>query len=453
MSRRTNRRQFLGQSALAGVGFWVAGGVQSAPSKSPNEQIHLACIGAGGKGDSDSNEAGRHGTIVALCDVDDRHLDAKAKQFPRAKRYRDFRQMLDECGKYIDAVTVSTPDHTHAVAAMMAIKMGKHVYCQKPLTHTVWEARQLREAARQHKVVTQMGNQGSASDGLRRSVELVQAGLIGPVREVHVWTDRPIWRQAPKITARPSHPDPVPPYLDWDLWLGPSPSRPYVGHRTYHPWSWRGWWDFGTGALGDMACHTANLPFRAVRLGAPTSVHAESGPINPETYPAWARIVYEFPARGDLPPVKLTWYEGHKDGKVVQPPAELLQGQHFSASGSLMVGAKGSLYSPDDYGERRILLPAGKFKDEGGPPRKLPRNGRDDEGMKIEWIKAIRAQDPRIAYSNFDFAATLTEAMLLGNVALRVGQGLEWDSANLRASNCPEAEQYIRPPYRAGWHL
>ena len=377
MSRRTNRRQFIQQTSLAGIGFWVAGGISLGAAKAANEKLNIAGIGIGGKGDSDINQAGNHGNIVALCDIDDNTLNKKAEKFPKAKKFNDFRKMLDEMGSKIDAVTVSTPDHTHAVAAMMAIKMGKHVYCQKPLTHTVREARALRMAAKEHKVCTQMGNQGSAENGLREAVEVIQAGAIGPVTEVHVWTNRPIWPQAPKLTKRPES-KPVPANVHWDEWLGPAPERPYAS--GYHPFAWRGFWDFGTGALGDMACHTANMAFRALKLGYPTSISAENGEINPETYPGWATITFQFPARGDMPACKLVWHEGHHDGKKNLPPKELLHGENPPGSGSLLVGSKGVLYSPDDYGARYLLLPKKEFEGYKKPEKTLPRNGKGGDG-------------------------------------------------------------------------
>jgi predicted dehydrogenase len=448
MNRRTNRRDFLKQSTLAGVGFWVAGGLARADSKSPNDKINIACIGVGGKGHSDTEQAAQFGNIVALCDIDDNTLNSMAAKFPEARKYNDFRKMLDEMGKQIDAVTVSTPDHTHAPASLMAMRMKKHVYCQKPLTHDVREARLMREVANQMGVATQMGNQGTASNGLRRAVEIIRAGVIGPVREVHVWTNRPIWPQAPQVVARPPA-SPAPKHVHWDLFLGPAPERPYA--KGYHPFAWRGWWDFGTGALGDMACHTANMPFMALKLGYPTSVVAESGPINSETYPGWARIQLEFPAREDMPPVKLIWYEGKKNGQLVLPPKDLVKGQAFSGSGSLLVGDKGILFSPNDYGESYKLLPERDFKDYKGPSESLPRNGKDDTGMKAEWVAAIKGGPP--AMSSFNYAALLTETILLGNVAMRVGKKLEWDGPNMKVTNCPEAEQYIKPEYRKGWKV
>jgi predicted dehydrogenase len=474
MSRRTNRRDFLKQATLAGVGFWVAGGLSVAEGREANDKIQFACIGVGGKGGGDSSHVGKFGNVVAICDTDDRILDRKAREYPRAKKYNDFRKMLDEMGKSIDAVTVSTPDHTHAAAALMAIKMKKHVYCQKPLTHTIYEARQMRLEAKKHKVATQMGNQGTAEDGLRRAVEIVRAGGIGPVREVHVWTNRPVWPQAPLVKARPK-PAPVPKAVHWDLWLGPAPERPYAvypkdrkyGRResAYHPFNWRGWWDFGTGALGDMGCHTANMAFMALRLGYPTTVAAVCGDLNDETCPSWARVTLEFPQRGKMPPVKFFWYEGHKDGKQVLPPEKLTKGQRVPTSGSLLVGDKGILYSPNDYGARFKLLPEEDFKDYKGPDKTLPRHkimGRNakagelrnnDEAQKAEWVQAIRANKPELALSNFDYAGVLTEAILLGNVAMRVGKKLEWDGENLKAKNVAEADKYIKLDYRDGWKL
>jgi predicted dehydrogenase len=415
--------------------------------------LNIACIGVGGKGSSDTDQAGKHGNIVAICDIDDGNLAAKAEKFPRAKKYNDFRMMFDAMHQGIDAVVVSTPDHTHAVAAVQAMKLGKHVYCQKPLTHSVHEARLMRETARAHKVATQMGNQGTADPGFRRGIEMIRAGAIGAVREVHVWTNRPIWPQAPMITARPRESSPVPNGIHWYLFLGPAPDRPY--HKaTYHPFAWRGWWDFGTGALGDMACHTANLPFLALKLEYPSSVSAESGDLNAETYPAWARVVYEFPAREELPPLRLTWYEGRRDGKRVLPPTELTHGMTMSDSGSLLVGDQGVLYSPHDYGAHWHLLPEEKFRDYQGPPESLPRladTHDDDENMKIEWLRACRGGTP--AMSNFDYAGILTEAVLLGNLAIRAGKKIEWDGPRLRVANDNDANQHLRFPYRAGWSL
>jgi len=490
---KPSRRNFLAASAAAaGAGFWVTGTAASLHPRSPNEKLRIAGIGVGGKGFSDITQAGQFGDVVAICDIDENQLNnadtalRKAGHSPR--KYYDFRKMFDEMGKDLDAVTVSTPDHTHAVASMRAIKLGKHVYCQKPLTHCVAEARKLREAAAERKVVTQMGNQGTAENGLRRAVELVQGGVLGQVKEIHVWTNRPIWPQAPDRVARPTETPEVPKEIHWDEFLGPSPERPY--HPAYHPFAWRGWWDFGTGALGDMACHTANMAFMACRLGYPTAVSAVNGPINGETYPGFAAICYEFPARGDMTPCKLYWYEGRvllPDGRkasLVQPPTDLVNKclhrgeggmvERLADSGSIIVGDRAILFSPNDYGAEFRLYREETEKDrrgqnrkvwkefpreemqnlmsgKSGPPVTLARNGGGDTGMKREWVEAIRG-GPR-PFSNFDYSALLTETMLLGNVAMRVGQRLEWDGPNMRVTNVSQAQHYIQPEYRKGWSL
>lgn len=462
MTHRQNRREFLKQTTAVGIGAWAAGGIALAESKSANEQLNIACIGVGGKGSSDTDHAAMFGNIVALCDIDDNFLGAKATKlsgkFKDVKKYNDFREMLEEMEKSIDAVTVSTPDHTHAPASLMAMRMGKHVYCQKPLTHTVQEARVMRETAAKYKVATQMGNQGTSDNGLREAVEVIRSGAIGPVREVHVWTNRPVWPQAPTVIARPE-PEEPPPHVHWNLWLGAAPKRPYNGkvaankHPTYHDFNWRGWWDFGTGALGDMACHTANMAFMALKLGYPTSVVSENGELNPETYPAWAKITFEFPSRDEMPPVKLVWYEGKREGQKVLPSNEILQGQKPPDSGLLLVGDKGTLYSPNDYGAAYKLLPEKNFEGYKPPEKVLPRNsgGSIDENQKKEWIAACKGGPAPLA--NFDYAAMLTETILLGNVAMRVGKKLDWDGPNLKVTNAPEAEQYIKKQYRKGWTI
>jgi len=454
MDPRLGRRRFL-QQATSIAGFGVL--ASRAAGRSPNDRLNFACIGVGGKGSSDTDHVAGLGNIVALCDVDDPRLRKKGVSFPEAKLYSDFRKLLEELGPKVDAVVVSTPDHTHAAAAVMAMGMGKHVYCQKPLAHSPYEARLMRETAARMNLVTQMGNQGTSHPGFRAGVELIRSGVVGPIREVHVWTNRPFkyWKQAPDIVARPGATPPVPQSLSWDLFLGPVPERPY--NPVYHPHDWRGWWDFGTGAMGDMACHTANLPFMALRLGLPTRVAAESGEINPETYPAWATITYDFPARGDLPPVKLTWYEGARDGRRHLPPSDLLGGETPSGSGSLLVGEKGSIYSPSDYGSEQRLLPADRFKESqpAQASREVQKAQDDalDPSHKAEWVRAIREGKPEVAWSNFAYAGVLTEAMLLGNVAVRLGRPIEYDAAAGRVTNSDEAARYVRPEYRRGWTL
>ena len=459
MNPEVNRRSFLGAGA-AGLGyFYTATAVSAArTARRPNETLQIAGVGVGGKGSSDIDQAGKLGEVVALCDIDDGRLAPKAKKWPGAKTFYDFRTMYDEMGKHIDAVTVSTADHAHCLASLLAIRMGKHVYCQKPLTHSVFEARVLKEAAKKYGVCTQMGNQGSAESGLRRAVELIQSGVIGPVTEAHVWTNRPIWPQAPTITARPEKSDVWPKSVHWDEFLAGAPLRPFV-KETYHPFAWRGWWDYGTGAIGDMACHTGNMAFRALKLAHPTTISAESGEVNPETYPAWAHITFEFPKRDDMPPVTLHWYEGRKDGKLVLPDDELKakildEGEKLPGSGSILVGEKGILYSPNDYGAKFRFHP--KPLSEGmnlSTPEKLPVNGGGDQGMKNEWVEAIKAGKPEIAYSNFDAASLLTETFLLGNVAVKCGKKLEWDGPGLKITNVPEANRLIQTEYRRGWEV
>jgi predicted dehydrogenase len=453
MSLTTNRRSFLYGASVAGFGIFVEGRRGWARGVGPNETLNIACIGVGGKGKSDTAHAASQGRLVALCDVDEQRLDAMAANHKDAKKYVDYRELLHELDSRLDAVVVSTPDHTHAPAAVMAMRLGKHVYCQKPLAHTVWEARLMRETARQKKVCTQMGNQGTADPGFRRGAELVRAGVIGDVSEVHVWTNRPFkyWKQAPDIVARSKETMPIPSYLHWDLFLGTAEERPY--NKVYHPHDWRGWWDFGTGSLGDMACHTANLTFMALQLGLPVRVSAHSGEINPETYPAWATITYEFPARGNLPPVKLTWYEGAKDGQRNLPPTSLFpDGFKPSDSGSLLLGSKGHMYSPSDYGSEQMLGPQPRFKD-AMLPRIDRERGDTDLNQKREWVQAIRAGKPSIALSNFDYASNLTESMLLGNVAVRSGQAIDYNPESGEITGSESASRYLKPYIRKGWEI
>jgi len=428
-------------SALGGISFWVVQRSAFPEDKSPNEKINLGFVGCGGMGWSNLKDF-QHENIVALCDVDDNRAANAYKLKPQAKRYHDFREMLEK-EKTIDAVVVATPDHVHAPASIMAMKLGKHCFCQKPLTHSVYEARMMRTVAAEYKVATQMGNQGTAENGLRRAVEVIRAGALGPVREVHVWTNRPIW---PQGMDRPAGSTPVPDYLKWDLWLGPAPERPFYTEKdkdTYCPFTWRGWLDFGTGALGDMACHTANMPFMALKLEAPTAIEAKCSGMNNESYPKWSEIRFEFPARGELCPVNFFWYDGGK-----RPPKEITADlDRVPISGCIVVGDKGKLFSPDDYGARFRLFPEESFKDYKGPDETLPRS----PGHYKEWLDAIRGGRP--AMSNFEYAARLTEMILLGNLALRAGKKLEWDTASLKITNWPEAAQYIRREYRKGYTL
>lgn len=451
-----SRRKFIQYTSLA-ASTLAFGGCAITRGRNLNSRLQVGIIGAGGKGSSDTDETAKAGgVIVGLCDVDKGTLESRGKKYTEAKRYQDFRKMLTEMESDIDAVVVATPDHTHAPASIMAMKMGKHCFCQKPLTHSVYEARMMRDVAKKMKVATQMGNQGSAGDGLRRAVEVIQAGVIGKPQQLHVWSNRPIW---PQGQARPEGSDPVPDSLDWDLWLGPAAFRPYK-KGAYHTFAWRGVQDFGTGALGDMACHTVNMPFRALKLGYPTEVEAESTGMNKESWPLSSKIRFQFPKRDGLPPLTFWWYDGAPDGKqTFRPHADLTsdivakQGK-LPGSGCLIIGDKGRIFSPDDYGSQFFIrmndekeLKAAKDHE---AVTAIPNNIWRSPGHYVEWIDAIKGG--RAAYSNFDIAAYLTEIILLGCVSLRAGTKLEWDGPGMRARNIDVA-QYVRREYRAGWKL
>ena len=472
MPRSVTRRRALQLGTAGALGYlFTDPAISVRRAYGANEKIRVAGIGIGGKGGSDIEQASKVMDVVALCDIDDERLNTASAKWPSAKKFFDYRKLFDEAAKEFDAVTVSTADHSHAPASVLAMRLGKHVYCQKPLTHTVFEARMMREVAAKEKVCTQMGNQGSALNGLRRAVELIHAGTIGAIREAHVWTNRPahFWKQAPDITSRPKE-APVPKHVHWDEFIGPAPMRPYAVREdakkpkgAYHPHDWRGYWDFGTGALGDMACHTANMAFRALKLGAPVAVTAEAGEINSETFPAWGHVQYIFGARGDSPACTLHWYEGKRDGKLVLPPDELLAkllkpGEKLADSGSILVGDKGVLFSPNDYGAQFRLTPEKDFEGiQTAKPEKAPEGvsgegGNHDPHMKKEWADAIKANKPELASSNFAYAGQLTETMLLGNIAVRfAGKKLEWDAAKLRFTNSDDATKLVSKEYRKGW--
>jgi predicted dehydrogenase len=427
------RRDFLGSAAAAGV--WLT--LSSRVSGSPNEKLNVGVIGVGGRGAR--NLEGVSGeNVVALCDVDEKTLDQALAKHPRAARYVDFRKMLEE-RKDVDAVVVSTADHVHAVAAVMAMKLGKHVYCEKPLSHSIHEARVMAETAARCKVVTQMGNQGHSSDGRRSIVELLRSGAIGAVTEVHAWVQNPTW---PQGILRPAETHPVPSHLRWDLWLGPAPERPYHS-RAYHPFNWRGWHDFGSGALGDMGCHVLDSAFWALELGAPAVVEVEGDPRVPESGPRWEVVRFRFPARGSRPPVSLTWYDG---GKL--PPEELAEGVALpKGRGAIYVGEKGKLVVLDDDRAKYRLFPESKFADFQPPPKTLPRPA----GHHAEWIEACKSGGT--PGSSFAYGGPLTELVLLGTVAWRAGKRLEWDGPAMKAVNCPEASAFVRREYRPGWTL
>lgn len=445
------RRDFLKASALAAGAAFL--GTRRAEARarlvSPRDRkLRIAGIGIGGKGESDI-WAMRGEDVVALCDVDWNRGAKSFERYPNARRYFDYRELFDR-ESALDAVVISTPDHSHAVPALMAIDRGLHVFCQKPLTHSVEEARLLAVAARARGVCTQMGNQGTATDGLREATEVIRSGRIGKVRRVHVWTNRPVW---PQGIDRPDGVDPIPESLRWDLFLGPAPYRPFK--EGYHPFAWRGYWDYGTGALGDMACHIMNLAFKALRLGAPTRVEplVVDG-MREETGPNRAIVRYEFPARGDEPAVELFWYDGN-----LKPPADLLPaGKQFAAGGTLLEGDLGMLYSDDDYGARYELWPEEKFAGQSPPEPWLPRAPRpvgetsQHELIHHEFLAGCRGEVE--TSSSFDgYAGPFSEAVLLGNVAQRSGETIEWDPVALRARGAPAADALIRKEYSRGFEL
>jgi predicted dehydrogenase len=455
-STALSRRKFLALSSLAAGSVVLPGCATRRRKPGSTDKLSIICVGAGGKGTSDiANCAGEN--ILAICDVDERRAAPVLADHPKAKFYKDWRVMLERETK-ADAVVISTPDHTHAPIAAAAMRERRAVFCQKPLTHSVYEARTLRDMAQKNNVVTQMGNQGSAEDGLRRACEVVQSGLLGQVRRVHLWTNRPIW---PQGMERPRGSDPIPPGLDWNLWLGPAPARPFK-EGIYHPFKWRGWLDFGTGALGDMGCHTANMPFRALNLGAPTTVEAEATGMTSEAYPTASWVRFVFPERGNMAEVDLWWYDGGllPDEFLLTHVKKLMD--EVPKSGCLLVGDKGLLFSPDDYGARFFiklwdedeLIPGTQHEAVADIPRTIPRNrfkGNAGERHAQEWIAACKGDGT--CYSSFDQAAALTEVILLGCVALRETKRLIWNPEKLRMTNAPELDSIIRPAYREGWEL
>ena len=441
-----SRREFVGAAAAVAAFTFVPKRVLGgAGGSSANNKLNIAGIGVGGRGAGDINGCSSE-NIVALCDVDLNRASGTFKKYSQAKVYRDFRRMLEKEAKNIDAVVIGAPDHIHAPAAIMAMKMGKHVYSEKPMAHTIYEARRMTEVAKEMGVVTQMGNQGHAGDGLRQYWEYIHDGAIGTVKEVHVWSDRagtPERAWWPQGVTAPKGSEPVPEHLDWDLWLGPAKWRPF--HSAYVPFKWRGWYDFGCGALGDMAVHNADPAFFALDLDAPTAVEAESSEVNDDTFPKWNIIHYYFPAKGNRPAVKMTWYDG---AKLPPRPAHLEEGLRLGNNGILFVGEKSSLLGGSHAGTPRII-PEVKRKEYGKPPKSLPRS----PGHHKEWIEACKAGKPEDAKSGFWYAGPFTEALLVGNLAVRLGKRVEWDSKTMRSPNCPEADNYITKFYRAGFDL
>lgn len=439
MTRRIRRRELL-KGAAAGVGFWITGMPAWADSDSPNEKLDIACIGAGGRGGGNINGvAGEN--IVALCEVDRHRGKDMLAQHSRAEQFSDYRRMFDKLHKSIDAVVVSTPDHMHAPITLAAMELGKHVYCEKPLVRTVAEALRVAEATRRHpKLATQMGNGGNARSGARRNVELIRSGALGNIREVHAWTDRPAgwW---PQPCERPKEGQEIPGTLDWDLWLGVAPKRPF--HECYLPFKWRAWWDFGTGAMGDMACHVCNLAFWSLELKDPTVIDCEVSDVHAESAPAWSIIHWQFPANDKRGPVKFHWYDGGK-----KPSKELVNGMNIPGNGSIFVGDKGTLYAPSPDGSERVLLPEDRFADFDPPDETIP----DSPGHHEEWIQACKGNDKVRPYmSHFGRAAVMTESLLLGNLAVRTGKRIEWDAKAMKVTNLPEANAFLDPPYRLDW--
>ncbi len=433
-----NRREFLKSSIYAASAITIIPShiLGRGRQTSANDKLNIAGIGVGGMGLNYLENAASE-NIIALCDVDDTYAAKAYRTFPKARRYNDFRIMLEK-EKEIDAVMIGTPDHTHAIITMLALDMGKHVYCAKPLTRTISEARTLTEKAGNAGVATQVSMQSNASEDHRLLAEWIRDGAIGPVREVHIWSNRPIWPQGLK---RPEAAPATPPTLNWDLWIGPAPIRPY--HPAYHPFKWRGWWDFGTGALGDMGCHGFDPIFRALKLGHPTNVEASSTKLYPDTAPLASIVHYDFPARDDMPAVKLTWYDG---GIEPERPRILEAGRKMGANygGILFIGDDGMIMC-GGIGDSPRIIPEKKMQEYTLPEQRIPRS----IGHYQEWIEACKGGEP--AGCNFDYAGPLTEIVLLGNIAIRTGKKILWDEKNLKITNDDAANQYLSEPYHNGW--
>ena len=452
-----SRREFIRDVGFALAGLTVVprhvlGGTGRIP---PSETIQVAGIGVGGVGSGQIVSISKQkGTRIAyLCDVDDVYAKRTYDRFPDAKRYRDYREMLDAVAAKIDAVYCGTPDHTHAVISMAALKKNKHVCCVKPLTLAISENRALAKAASERGLATQVTASASTSDSACRVREMIQHGAIGEVREVHCWSNRPLW---PQGMLRPPGSDRVPETLDWDLWIGPAAMRPFVAEwsdkdlpihqvkaskkppkAVYHPWNFRGWWDFGTGALGDMGCHHFNNVYVALKLRYPTKISASSSIVFEETAPLASIVTFEFPAREGMPPLTLYWYDG---GLKPPRPPELEDGRELPENGNMYVGNKGKIL------DSRII-PESKMKAYKLPPKTLKRRS----GTWGEWVEAIRGGEE--ASCNFNHASLITEAVLLGNIAIRTGKTLQWDGGQMTFVNNDTANKYVRPNYRSGWTL
>ncbi len=435
------RRRFLQTAATLAVGIHIVPrhvvGMGQTP---PSDKLNIAGVGIGGQGGGVLNDM-KSDNIVALCDVDWAKAAGTFQAFPNAERFKDYRVMLER-RKDIDAVMIATPDHMHAPIALAALRAGKHVYVEKPMAHSIEETRVMTNVARETGLVTQMGNNGHAGEGLRLTREWIQAGAIGAVREVHGWSDRAgnWWKQP---AERPTEVLPVPADLDWDLWLGSAPQRPY--HSAYHPFAWRGWFDFGTGALGDMAVHNLDPAFYALDLGAPLAAQVQDSGLGRETYAAWQIITFEFAARETQPALKMVWYDG---GKRPDKPDDLADEADFSDNGILFIGERGSMLCDGWSGPPR-LFPESRREEFQRPPKTIPRSS----GHRAEWIQACKDKRPEDAKAGFAYSGPFTEALLVGNLAARLQKRIEWDSANLSARNAPEAEPLIRKSYRAGFGI
>lgn len=438
-----NRRTFLKTASLATAAASLPNILRSqAPgAQAPVNKINVACCGVGGRG-YDAVQGMKGENLVAFCDVDDERAAKTYLEFPGVPHFRDFRVMLDKLGNQIDAVTVSTPDHMHFPIAMAALSLGKHVFVEKPMTHTVAEARKLAEVAREKKVATQMGNQGHAREGARLLKEWVEAGVLGEVKEVHSWTDRPIWPQGVKPFDHTKMMPVVPSTLDWDLWLGVAQPREF--DPGYMPFVWRGFWDFGCGSLGDMGCHIMDGAYWALGLTAPTSVEPVSANQTEISAPTASVTRLHFPARGSMPAVKWTWYDG---GMMPPVPADLEETRKLQDNGTLLIGSKATVMCDTYYDSVRII-PETKMKEMAPslPPKTIPRVAG---GHFAEWLRACKGGVP--AGSNFEYASRLTESVLIGNVALRARRRIEWDSASMKVTNLPSANEFVTTHYRAGF--
>ena len=489
---KTNRRTFLKTATIAGAGYFVAAGTRPAISQSANQRLNVACIGVGGKGGSDSNNAAQFGNVIAICDVDRGTLEGKgnADRFKQAEKFLDHRELFAKHGKNIDICTISTPDHMHATATLEAMRLGISCYTQKPLTRTIYEARLLAEVAKETGVCTQMGNQGTALDSSREAIAQLKSGVLGPLKEVYVWSNRPVWAQGPgrRMTmakfaaqAKAENPDAAERLmegkkkeieralekLDWKLWLGVAPEREYWP-GLYHSFQWRGWWDFGSGALGDMACHQVTVPFAACGLKDPVSVVAKTNGNDYDSFPASSSIEFQFPATSERPAIPFWWY----DRRGNKPPQEVFSKwgiEKVSDSGALIVGEKGAFYSSDDYCGRYELKGVEKVKVDY---EKAENKGNNDLNNMWELFRAKIAGDPKICHSNFiDRAGPLTETILLGNLAVWAaakggangemgdwGEKVEWDAKNLKVTNLdalktPGVADLVKPKYPEGYRL